>query len=334
MTELHRRAGVVRWLLACLATLGVVLTAPSVVLAQAVYPVSSIKLIIPVPPGGAADLIGRLVARRLGDALGQTIVVENVGGATGTIAAQQVARAKPDGYTLLLSSSTTHGTAPAAFRSLPYDPIAGFTHIRLLATVPAVAVVTKSLPVNSIQELVAYSKAHPDQLNYGSSGNGSPLNFWSEMFKQASGASLNHVPYKGSGPAVTDLIAGRIQVMFDGLPAQISNIEAGNTRALAVLHQQRLSALPDTPTMPELGYPTVLGGLWYGVSGPAGLDPAVADRLDLELRKIGELPEFEEALRSRGILQTPLARGDYSAFIVAENQKYRRIAQIAGMQPE
>ena len=122
--------------------------------------------------------------------------------------------------------------------------------------------------------------------------------------------------------------------MFDGLPAQISNIEAGNTRALAVLHQQRLSALPDTPTMPELGYPTVLGGLWYGVSGPAGLDPAVADRLDLELRKIGELPEFEEALRSRGILQTPLARGDYSAFIVAENQKYRRIAQIAGMQPE
>ena len=159
MNNACRRTGPARWLLACLATLGAVLSAPSAVLAQAAYPVSSIKLIIPVPPGGAADLIGRLVARRLGDALGQTIVVENVGGATGTIAAQQVARAKPDGYTLLLSSSTTHGTAPATFRSLPYDPIESFTHIRLLATVPAVAVVNKSLPVNSIQELVAYSKA-------------------------------------------------------------------------------------------------------------------------------------------------------------------------------
>lgn len=307
---------------------------PVPVLAQAAYPSASVKLIVPVPPGGAADLIGRLVAQRLGEALGQTIVVENVAGATGTIAAQQVARAKPDGYTLLLSSSTTHGTAPASFGSLPYDPIDSFTHIRLLATVPAVAVVNKNLPVNSIAELVAYSRANPDSLNYGSSGNGSPLNFWSEMFKQASGASLNHIPYKGSGPAVNDLIAGRIQVMFDGLPAQVSNIDAGNTRALAVLHDARLTALPNTPTMPELGYPTVLGGLWYGVSGPVGLDPVIVERIDRELEKIGNSPQFAEALLGRGILLTPLSRDRYSAFIRAENEKYRQIARVANMKPD
>ena len=304
------------------------------VYAEPTYPRGSVRLIVPVPPGGAADFIGRILAQRLSETLGQSFIVENVGGATGTIAAQQVARAKPDGYTLLLSSSTTHGTAPAAFKTLPYDPLSSFSHIRLIATVPAVVVVNKELPVTSVAQLIDYSKQKPDTLNYASSGNGSPLNFWGEMFKQATHASLSHIPYKGSGPAVTDLIAGRIQVMFDGLPAQLGNIQAGNTRLLAVLHPVRLPALPDTPTMAELGYAQVVGGLWYGLSGPAGLPQSVVDILDQALMKITSSQQLLDEFSQRGILLTPLSQGQYASFIQNENDKYRAIGLASGITNE
>ena len=313
-------------LLSCLLSQGT--------LAEPAYPQGPIKLIVPVPPGGAADFIGRILAQRLTETLGQSFVIENVGGATGTIAAQQVARAKPDGYTLLLSSSTTHGTAPAAFKALPYNPLSSFSHIRLIATVPAVAVVNKDLPVTTIAQLIDYSKQKPDTLNYASSGNGSPLNFWGEMFKQATQASLSHVPYKGSGPAVTDLIAGRIQVMFDGLPAQIGNVQAGNTRLLAVLHPTRLPALPETPTMGELGYAQVVGGLWYGLSGPAGLAQTVVTTLDQALIKIENSQPLQEEFSRRGILLTPLSQSHYAAFIRTENEKYKAIGATAGITNE
>ncbi len=304
------------------------------VYAEPIYPRGPIKLIVPVPPGGAADFIGRILAQRLSESLGQSFIIENVSGATGTIAAQQVARAKPDGYTLLLSSSTTHGTAPVAFKTLPYHPLSSFSHIRLVATVPAVVVVNKELPVTSVAQLIDYSKKKPDTLNYASSGNGSPLNFWGEMFKQATHASLSHVPYKGSGPAVTDLIAGRIQVMFDGLPAQIGNIQAGNTRLLAVLHPSRLPALPNTPTMAELGYAQVVGGLWYGLSGPAGLAQTVVDTLDQALIKIESSQRLLDEFSQRGILLTPLSQNQYAAFIQAENDKYRAIGLASGISNE
>lgn len=295
------------------------------------FPKNQIKIVVPVPPGGAADFIARLIAQELGEGLGQTVVVENVGGATGTIAAGQVARAKPDGYTILLSSSTTHGTAPAFFNKLAYDPIQNFSHLGLIATVPAVAVVHKDIPAKTIKELIDYAKKNPEALNYASSGNGSPLNFWGEMFKIATGSPLQHVPYKGSGPAVADLLSGRVQVMFDGLPAQLSNIQAGNTRPLAVLHPERLGPLPDIPTMAEVGYPEVVGGLWYGFSGPAGLPPEVIERLSKEFARIAQLPKVKEAFSARGVLVTPLSSTAYADFILRENEKYRKISEIANV---
>jgi tripartite-type tricarboxylate transporter receptor subunit TctC len=298
------------------------------------YPLTQIKLVVPVPPGGAADFVARLIAQKMSDSMKQIVVVENVGGATGTIAAAQVARSKPDGYTLLLSSSTTHATAPAFFNNLTYDPIKSFSHLGLMATVPAVAVVHKDVPARNIKELIEYTKANPNKLNYASSGNGSPLNFWAEMFKISTGSSLQHVPYKGSGPAVVDLIAGRVHVMFDGLPAQLSNIKAGNTRPLAILHPERLGSLPETPTMAQEGYPDVVGGLWYGFSGPSGLPPEVVLKLNKEFERISKLPEIIEAFNSRGVLVTHLDSTRYVQFIMNENDKYKKISQQANVKDQ
>src|ERR1700736_1227848 len=179
-------------------------------------------------------------------------------GSSGTIASVAVARAAPDGYTLLLSSSTTHATAPAAFKALPYDPIKDFTHIGLIATAPAVLSINAGLPPKSLAELVDYARRNQDQLNFGSSGGGSPGQFWGEMFKAASKVHMVHVPYKGTGPAMIDLVSGQIQVMLDGLPSQLSNIQAGTIRPLAAMSTARSPKLPDVPTMAEAGYPTVL----------------------------------------------------------------------------
>jgi tripartite-type tricarboxylate transporter receptor subunit TctC len=290
------------------------------------YPTRYLTLIVPVPVGGAGDLVARLVAERLSNALGEKVIVDNRGGASGTIAAMAVARAAPDGYTLLLSSSTTHATAPAAFKALPYDPIKDFTHFGLIATAPAVLSITATLPPKSLAEFVDYAKHHPDQLNYGSSGVGAPGQFWSEMFKTASKVRMVHVPYKGTAPAMIDLVSGQIHVILDGLPSQLSNIQAGTIRPLAAMSTTRLPMLPDVPTMAEAGYPTVLGGLWFGLSGPSGLSKDVIDRLSTELAKINADPAFQDRLQSFGIISTPLPNDDYVGFIQGEISKYGKIA--------
>jgi tripartite-type tricarboxylate transporter receptor subunit TctC len=290
------------------------------------YPTRYLTLIVPVPVGGAGDLVGRLVAERLSNALGEKVVVDNRGGASGTIAALAVARAAPDGYTLLLSSSTTHATAPAAFKALPYDPIKDFTHFGLIATAPAVLSINATLPPKSLAEFVDYAKSHPDQLNYGSSGIGAPGQFWSEMFKTASKVGMVHVPYKGTAPAMIDLVSGQIHVLFDGLPSQLSNIQAGTIRPLAAMSTARLPMLPDVPTMAEAGYPAVLGGLWFGLSGPAGLPQDVIDRLSAELAKINNDPTLQYRLQSFGIISTPLRNDEYVYFIEGEIGRYGKIA--------
>jgi tripartite-type tricarboxylate transporter receptor subunit TctC len=306
------------WIITLLATSSLALAAP--------FPDRYLTLIVPVSVGGAGDLMGRLVADRLSNALGEKVIVDNRGGASGTIAAVAVARAAPDGYTLLLSSSTTHGTAPAAFKTLPYDPVKDFTHIGLIATAPAVLSINAALPPRSLAELVDYAKRHQDQLNYGSSGVGSPGQFWGEMFKAASKVYMVHVPYKGTGPAMIDLVTGRIPVILDGLPSQLSNIQAGTIRPLAAMSTARSPKLPDVPTMAEAGYPTVLGGLWFGLSGPAGLSKDVVDRLSAELAKINTDPTFLDRLQSFGIISTPLRNDDYVKFIQFEISRYGRIA--------
>lgn len=313
--------------------LGLLIAAVSIP-ARAEYPDRIITLIVPVPPGGAGDLVARQFARRLGEILNQRIVIDNRGGAAGTIAATAVARSASDGYTLLLSSSTTHGTAPVVYKNIAYDSVKDFSHIGLIATVPAVLSVNSSLPVNSVAELVKYAQSRPDELNFGSSGIGSPLQLWGEMFMAASGVKLTHVPYKGAGPAMIDLLAGRIHMMFDGLPSQVAGIQTKQLRPLAAMSAQRSILLPDVPTMAEAGYPSVLGGLWFGLSGPAKLPPEVVASLSAAVQKITAMPDFQEALKKGGVLTTPMTEAAYADFIKDENAKYEKVARAANITVE
>jgi tripartite-type tricarboxylate transporter receptor subunit TctC len=299
--------------------------------AQAEYPERLITLIVAVPPGGAGDIVARQFASRLSELLKQNIVIENRGGAAGTIAAAITARAAADGYTLLLSSIATHATAPVVYKNITYDPSKDFSHIGLIATAPAILSVNSALPIHSVADLVAYAKDKPGELNFGSSGNGSGPQLWGEMFMAASGARLTHVPYKGSGPAVVDLLAGRIQMMFDAAAAQMSGIQTGQLRPLAVMSAERSIFLPDVPTMAEAGYPQVTGNLWYGLSAPAKLPSSVVARLEGALQKIAAMPDFQEALQQVGLLSTPMSARSYSQFILDENDKYRKVARTANI---
>ena len=302
--------------------------------ARAEYPERLITLIVAVPAGGAGDLVARQFASRLSELLKQNVIVENRGGAAGTIASAFTARAAADGYTLLLSSIATHSIAPAVYKNVSYDPSKDFSHIGLIATAPAILSVNSALPIRSVADLVSYARAKPGELNFGSSGSGSGPQLWGEMFMIASGVKLTHVPYKGSAPAVVDLLAGRVQMMFDAAAAQISGIQTGQLRPLAILSAERSVFFPNVPTMAEVGYPEVVGNLWYGLSGPAKLPPAVVTRLEGALQKIAVMPDFEESLKQVGFLSTPMSAQDYSRFILDENEKYGKIAKSAGISIE
>jgi len=294
------------------------------------YPTRPIRLVVPVPPGGAADFTARLVGAKLADALGQSIVVENRGGAAGVIATDLVAKGTPDGYTFLLSSSTTHGISPVLYKKLPYDAMKDFTHIALISSVPAVMAVNQSVPVNSVKEFVALAKAKPGTLLFGSSGAGGPPHLMGELFKSVSGAPITHVPYKGSGPAVIDLVGGQIQVMFDGLPSLLGQIKAGRLKPLAAVSANRSAVLPDLPTMAEAGYPGVEGGLWFGISGPAGVPKSVVDRISKEVFAVVALPEVKERFAGQGVNATPLGPKEYAAFIQKEMNKWGPVVKASG----
>jgi tripartite-type tricarboxylate transporter receptor subunit TctC len=302
--------------------------------AQAEYPERLITLIVAVPPGGAGDLVARQFASRLSALLNQNVVIENRGGAAGTIAAAVTARATADGYTLLLSSSATHGTAPVVYKNIAYDPSRDFSHIGLIATAPAMLSVNSTLPFHSVADLVAYARGKPGELNFGSSGNGSGPQLWGEMFMAASDVKLTHVPYKGSAPAVVDLIAGRIQMMFDAAAAQIAGIQTGQLRPLAVMSAERSIFFPEVPTMAEAGYPSITANLWYGLSGPAKLPSGIVARLESALQNIAVMPDFQAALNQIDMLSTPMSAQAYSQFILDENDKYRKITRAANITVE
>jgi tripartite-type tricarboxylate transporter receptor subunit TctC len=302
--------------------------------AQAEYPDRLITLIVAVPPGGAGDLVARPFADRLSKVLNQTVIIENRGGAAGTIATAFTARAAADGYTLLLSSIATHCTAPVVYKNIAYDPARDFSHIGLIATAPAMLSVNSTLPFHSVADLVTYARSKPGELNFGSSGNGSGPQLWGEMFMATSGVKLTHVPYKGSGPAVIDLLAGRIQMMFDAAAAQTSGIQTGQLRPLAVMSAERSPFFPDVPTMAEAGYPSITANLWYGLSGPAKLPPDIVARLEDALEKIAVIPDFQQALKQVGFLSTPMSARAYFQFILDENDKYRKIVRAANITVE
>jgi len=241
------------------------------VLAQGTaYPTKPVRLVVPFPPAGTTDIIARAAAQKLSEAWGQQVVVDNRPGAAGNIGSELVSKAAPDGYTLEMGTVGTHAINPSLYAKMPYDHVRDFVPIVLVAGVPNVLVVNPSLPVNSVQELIAYAKANPGKINFASSGSGTSIHLSGEMFRTITGVDITHVPYKGSAPALTDLMGGQVQIMFDNLPSSLAFIKAGKLKALAVTSATRATALPDVPTMVEAGVPGFEASSWFGMLAPAG----------------------------------------------------------------
>jgi len=282
-----------------------------------------------VPPGGAADFIARLVGGKLAESLGQPVLVDNRAGAGGTIATESVARAPADGYTLLQNSITTHGVGPHLYAKLPYDPVKDFAPVTGLALLPLIMAINAELPAKSVDELVRYSKSHA--LNFASSGNGGAPHMAAELFKSETGASLTHVPYKGSGPAVADLVGGRVQIMFDAAPSLIQHVKSGKLRVLAAASARRNPLLPEVPTFAELGYPKIAVSLWYGLLAPAGTPRAVVDRLNRETVKALQTAEVRERLLAQGAEPMPGSPEAFASFMQEESVKWAPIVKQAGV---
>jgi tripartite-type tricarboxylate transporter receptor subunit TctC len=301
-------------------------------LAQSDYPNRPIRLIVTVPPGGAADFIARLVGGKLAESMGQPVLVENRGGAGGTIATDAVAKAPADGYTLLQNSITTHGVGPHLYSKLPYDPVKDFAPVSMLALLPLVMAVNAELPARSVPELIALSKT--SKLNFASSGNGGAPHMAAELFKSVTGAPITHVPYKGSGPAVADLVGARVQIMFDAAPSLIAHIRSGRLRVLAAASAERNRLLPEAPTFAELGHPQVAVSLWYGVLAPAAAPPSVIEKLNREIAKALESSDVRERLLAQGAEPQPGSPEAFASFMREEMAKWAPVVKQAGVKAE
>ena len=267
--------------------------------AFAQYPNRPIKLIVPFPPAGATDIVGRIVAQKLGEQMGQSVVVENKPGAGGSIGSDLVAKSAPDGYTLLMATSSTHSIGPA-LQKLPYDPLKDFAPITHVANVPNVLVVSPVLPVASVQELIAYAKARPGQLNFASSGVGTIVHLNGELFKMLAGVDLVHVPYKGTALSIPDVANGSVAMLFDSLASVQPHIKAGRVRPLAVNAQRRSALLPEVPTLAEAGMPAFDRYTWFGMFAPAGTPKEIVARVNAEVAAALKAPDLLERFAAAG----------------------------------
>ena len=306
-----------------------ILAFAGVVAAQADYPNRPIRLIVTVPPGGAADFIARLVGAKVSESVGQPVLVENRGGAGGTIAADAVAKAAPDGYTLLQNSITTHGVGPHLYSKLPYDPVKDFAPVSGLALLPLIMAINADLPFKTVDEVIAGAKK--GNLNFASSGNGGAPHMAAELFKSVTGAPLTHVPYKGSGPAVADLVGGRVQIMFDAAPSLIAHVRSGKLRVLAAASAERNRVLPEVPTFAELGYPRIAVSLWYGMLAPAGTPQPIVARLNQEVGKALNAPDVREKLLAQGAEPMPGTPEAFGKFMQDEMAKWAPVVKQAGV---
>jgi len=307
-----------------LATLCAMLAAGA--FAQGAYPTRPIKIIAPVQPGGGVDLVARQVGERLQKALGQPVVVENQSGGGGIVGSQATARAAPDGYTLMVGYVGTHGTNPAV-RKLPYDAVKDFTPIAMVGGTPNVLVVPPSVPANTLAEFVAYVKANKGKLSYGSSGPGTLTHLAMEQLKVSADIDMVHVPYRGIGPAITDILAGNTQALFPGLAAALPHIKAGKMRPLAVTGTQRHPLLPDVPTFEELGYKGFDGVQWYGIVGPANLPPAIVTTLNAEINRMLADPQFAERLSSEALQPMPMTPAQFGQYMRDDIAKWTKVAK-------
>lgn len=289
------------------------------------YPEKPIRLIVPFVPGGGTDAIARLVAQKLEPALGQAVVVENIGGAGGTIAAEGVARAAADGYTLLVGTESTHGTN--SVRPIRYDPLKGFTPITLLATSPTLFVAHPSVPANTTAELIAYAKTNPGKLNFGSWGNASSTHLALELFKAMSGTEITHIPYKGGGPAMTAIIAQEVDLAFQGLNITMPYVKAGRAKVIGVGGPKRVKLLPDVPTIAESGLPGFQMYTWFAVFAPPGTPQAIVDRLQREIAKVLALPDVQEKLQGLGMDIIASTPDELKAVVVSEVDKWQKLVR-------
>ena len=303
---------------------------PGLGAAQENWPAKPIRLVIPFPPGGATDILGRMVAQELSKALGVSVVADNRAGAGGNIGAEAVAKAAPDGYTLLMCTIGTQSINQSLYPKLGFDPIRDHVPVTLVATVPNALVVNPNVPAKTVKELIALAKSRPGRLNYGSSGNGSSVHLSGELFKSMTGTFMTHIPYRGSAPAVADLIAGQLDLMFDNLPSVISHIKAGKLRALAVTSPRRSPSMPDLPTIAEAGVPGYDATSWFGVVAPAGTPQPIVNRIQQVIAKSLATPEIREkllTLGAEGVGNTPEVFGQ---FIRAEAEKWAKVIKVSG----
>ena len=316
---------------------GAVLTALaaslSVPIAAQTYPSKPVRLIVPFAPGGFTDVVARILGQRLSVSMGQQFVIENKAGAGSTIGTDFVAKAAPDGYTLVMIS-TTHVISPWIYKSMPYDPIKGFVPVTKLVDSPYVLLVNPKVPARNVQEFIALAKASPDTLRYASSGNGSSQHLMGGLFASLTGTKLQHVPYRGSSGAATDLVAGVVESSFAGVPNALAQVPAGRLRALAVTTAKRIPQLPDVPTLQEAGVPGYEASVWLALLAPAGTPRDIVNRLNAEVAKLMESGETRKALYEAGVevsLSTPDALGEY---MVKEMERWGKVVKDTGTKLE
>lgn len=294
------------------------------------YPDKPIRLIVPVTPGGGSDLFARLISQQLGERLGQPIIVDNRAGAGGTIGSDLVAKAAPDGYTMIVAYTASHGINPA-IRKLPYDVISDFAPISMLGTAPNVMAVHPSLPAKSVGEFVQHAKSRSGQINYASAGNGSAPHLAAEMFKYMAGIDMTHVPYKGAAPGVTDLLGGQVQIMFASMPATLPHVRAGRLRALAVTSKARAGAAPELPTVAEAALPGFEVIQWYALLAPARTDKNIIQKMNVEINRMLQTRDVRDKLATQGVESTSSTPAEVTIFMRAEVAKWTQFFRDTGL---
>jgi tripartite-type tricarboxylate transporter receptor subunit TctC len=296
-----------------------------------------VRIVVPFAPAGTTDILARAIAPELSKAFGQTFFVDNKPGAGGNLGADIVAKSPADGYTLLMGTVGTHGINRALYEKMPFDPIKDFAPITLVAGVPNVMVVNaekaKERNINTVADFIAYAKAHPAKLNMASSGNGTSIHLSGELFKSMSGTFMVHFPYKGSSPALLDLVGGATDVMFDNLPSSLQLIKSGKLKALAVTSSQRSGALPDVPTLEQAGGPSLKGfdaSSWFGLLAPAGTPPEIVARIQQEVSKALNTPTIKEKLLAQGAIPSGNTPAEFAKFIDSEHKKWAQVVKNSG----
>ena len=343
----RRKAVALAFTLSALGALAVAaagaLLAPGTAHAQAAapagagWPTKPVRIVVPFAPGGTTDILARAMAPELSKAFGQQFIVDNRAGAGGNVGAEMVAKSPGDGYTLLMGTVGTHGINRALYAKLPYDPIKDFVPITLVAAVPNVMVMNtdkaKALGVTNVQDFIRVAKASPGKMNMASSGNGTSIHLAGELFKSMTGTFMLHLPYRGSGPALLDMVAGNADVMFDNLPSSMAQIKAGKLTALAVTSSERSGALPDVPTVEQAGGPTLKGyeaSSWFGLLAPAGTPPDIVNRIQQEVAKSLATPAMKERLLAQGAIPGGNTPADFAKHIDSEHKKWAQVVKNSG----